>query len=245
LKPKKKINAYAERQRQERERQEKERKRRIIFFSTMAVVLIAIIIAIILRPSPAQPEAAPAQFDYSNMPVLGNPNAPVKIVEYGDYQCPSCRNFSQSIKPELVKNFVDTGKAAIYFQDLIVLDGDGLQDSHRAALAAHSIYHQDKDSFWKFNDAMYREQGEEKSGWVTTDFLVNLAKSEKLPVDYDKLKADIENKTYGQEVEDSIATAEQLKVDSTPTFFINGQAYTGKYDYDSFKKAIESASKGE
>ncbi|WP_237690920.1 DsbA family protein [Paenibacillus caui] len=244
LKPKKKTIPYAERQRKERERRQKEQKRRIIFFSTIAVLLIAIVIALILRPDSSD-KTTLAEFDYSSMPVLGDPNAPVKIVEYGDYQCPGCRNFSQTIKPDLVKDYVDTGKAAIYFADMIVLDGKGIEDSNRSALAAQSIFHQDKDSFWKFNNALYRDQGPERTGWATTDFLVNLAKSEGLPIDYDKLRSDIENKTYQQEVDDSLAKADKLNVRSTPSFFINGKLYNGDYSLDSFKQAIDSAAKGE
>ncbi|ANS75407.1 hypothetical protein AWM70_12960 [Paenibacillus yonginensis] len=206
------------------------------------MVLVAFIAALIFRPDPS---SVKADFDYSSMPVLGDPNAPVKIVEYGDYQCPACRDFNLNIKPDLVKNDIDTGKAAIYFQDLIILDGKGIEDSNRMALAAHSIYHQDKDSFWKFNDAIYREQGEEKTGWATTDFIVNLAKSEKLPIDYDKLRSDIENKTYQSEVDASNAKADKLGVQSTPSFFINDKLYNGNYSYNDIHQAIETASKGE
>lgn len=180
------------------------------------------------------------------MPVLGDSNAPVKIVEYGDYQCPVCRDFNVNVKPDVVKNYVDTGKAAFYFQDLIVLDGNGIEDSNRSALAAHSIYHQDKDSFWKFTDALYKNQGQEKTGWATTDFLVNLAKTEGLPVDLDKLKADIENKTYQQEVNDSLTKADELNVQATPTFFINGKQFTGNFNnVDEFQQAIDDAAEGD
>ncbi|WP_162515371.1 DsbA family protein [Paenibacillus pinistramenti] len=204
-------------------------------------MLVAVIAALIFRPD----HTVTADFDYSSMPVLGDPDAPVKIVEYGDYQCPACRNFSVNIKPDLVKNDIDTGKAAIYFQDLIVLDGNGIEDSNRLALAAHSIYHQDKDSFWKFNEAVYREQGEEKTGWATTDFIVNLAKSENLSIDYDLLRSDIENKTYQSEVDASNAQADKLGVQSTPSFYINGKLYNGNYTSSDIQQAIESAGKGE
>jgi protein-disulfide isomerase len=207
-------------------------------------VLIAVIVALILRPNSSSPSVT-AEFDYSSMPVLGNPDAPVKIVEYGDYQCPSCRNFNLDIKPDVVKQEIDTGKAALYFQDMIVLDGNGIDDSNRMALAAHSIYHQDKESFWKFTDAIYREQGQEKTGWATTDVILNLAKSEKLPIDYDKLKSDIENKTYQSEIDASLAQGNKLGVNSTPSFFINGKLYNGGYTAKDFIQAIQNASKGE
>lgn len=206
-------------------------------------MLIALIVALAVRPGDHSPEKT-AEFDYSSMPVLGDPNAPIKIVEYADYQCPYCKDFNVDVKPELVKKYVETGQAAIYYADLIVLDGKGIEDSNRSALAAHSVYHQDPDSFWKFNDALFRDQGKEQTGWATADFLVNLAKTEGLPVDLDKLRSDMENKTYQQEIDDSLNQADKLNVESTPTFFINGKQFTGGLDIRDFDKAIEEAADG-
>ncbi|WP_234414210.1 DsbA family protein [Paenibacillus sp. CAA11] len=183
-------------------------------------------------------------FAYDQLPVLGNPNAPVKIVEYGDYQCPYCRTFNQEVKPEL-KSYIDEGKVAFYFSDFLVIE-NAPGDSNRAALAARSVYHQNKDAFWQFHDALYRDQGQEESGWITTDFLVNLAKSEKLDIDYDLLRKDIENKTYQNEVDEQNEFASKQKLEGTPSLFINGkeQAYPDFMKPDNVKKAIDEAVKG-
>jgi protein-disulfide isomerase len=216
--------------------QEKQRKRmQKLFWITGIVVVAAIIAAIILAPKPDA-----AAFNYDQLPTLGKADAPIKIVEFGDYKCTACKAFSQQIEPQLKKDFIDNGTASLSFMNFTIID----PDSVTAALAGQAIFHQNNDAYWKFYDSIYKNQGQEHVPWATPDYLVGLAKQEKLDLDFDKLNKDIVDKTYQSEVDSHNLKANQLRVQSTPTLFINGVEFTGAFnDYEALKKAIEQAQK--
>lgn len=215
--------------------QEKQRKRmQKLWWITGIAVVALIVVAVIFAPKPDA-----AAFNYDQLPTLGKADAPIKIVEFGDYKCPSCKIFSQQIEPQLKKDFIDNGMASLSFMNFTIID----PDSVTAALAGQAIFHQNKDAYWKFYDSIYKNQGQEHVTWATPDYLVNLAKQEKLDLDYDKLQKDIVDKTYQSEVDSHNSKARQLNVQSTPTLFINGVEFTDVFDYAALKKAIEQAQK--
>jgi len=228
---KKPVNKIAQKKAQ-REQQEKRMKR--VMWITGACIVVLVVLLLVIRPSSQKGE-----FDYSALPVLGNPDAPVKIVEMGDYKCPSCQYFTQEISPQLKKDFIDTGKAAMYFSNYLIISPEA--DSNTAALAAQSVFHQNKDEFWKYYEAIYRNQGDEMTEWATPDFLVNLARTENIKVDYDQLRKDIDEKTYQKEIDSQNALARKLNVMSTPTVFVNGEKASDKasLDYTLLKPFIE------
>ncbi len=235
LPPKKQGNALAQRKAEAEKKLQQQRKRRLIWFSTVGVLLVLIIVVLSLDPKPV---VKAASFDYDNLPVLGQNDAPVKIVEFGDFKCPACKIANDTIKPQLVSDYIEQGDVAFHFMNLPFIG----PDSTTAALAVQSVYHQNKEAYWTYFDAIYENQGEEKTQWATVDFLVGLAKEINLPVDYDLLQKDIENKTYQNEVDEQYGKADKLNIDSTPTFFINGVEFTGNLgNYDELKQAIDEA----
>ncbi|WHX47987.1 thioredoxin domain-containing protein [Paenibacillus woosongensis] len=235
--PKKQTNALAQRKSEQMKQQQKQKTRRVIWFSTVGV-LLALCIIVLLIPTKPKAEA----FEYAGLPVLGDPNAPIKIVEFGDYKCPACSIFNELVKPQIQSDYVDQGKAAFYFMNYPFLG----PDSDTAALAAQSVYHQSNEAFWTYFDALYTNQGNENEQWATVDYLVELAQKENIGIDYDLLRKDIEEKTYQNEVDEHRNKANQLRVQGTPTIFINGKPYNGNFgDYTEIKKAIENELKGE
>ncbi|MCS7460914.1 DsbA family protein [Paenibacillus doosanensis] len=218
------------------EKQKEQARMRNIMWITAACVVALIAIIIIVMPKPQ-----PVQMPYESMPTLGKSDAPVKIVELGDYKCPSCKVFSQQIEPQLQKDFIDTGIASLHFMNYTIIG----PDSNTAALAAQSIFHQNNDAYWKFYDAIYKAQGDEKLPWATPEFLTELARKENLPIDYDKLTADIAGKTYQSEIDAHNAFARNNQVGGTPTLFINGKKFDDVFDYNKIKAAIQEAQKGE
>lgn len=233
--PKKVKSTISQRQAESERLKQQQRKRRLLWFSTVGILLILIVVVLSLDPKPV---VKAADFEYTNLPVIGAEDAPVKIVEFGDFKCPSCKAVNETIKPQLVSDFIEQGEAAFYFVNLPFL----APDSTTAALAVQSVYHQNPDAYWDYFDAIYTNQGEESTQWATVDFLVDLAKEINLPVDYDLLRQDIENKTYEAEVKAQYNKGEELGVQGTPTFFINGIEYKGHLgDYSAFKQAVEDA----
>jgi protein-disulfide isomerase len=221
---------YKEYRRQQEEKQKRLNRR--LMWITGAVVVAIVALAIIFRPQPS-----PVEFAYDQLPVLGDPNAPVKIVEFGDYKCPACKAFSEQIKPQLVQDYIDKGLVSFYFMNLAFIG----KDSFTAAYAAQSVFHQNNDAFWKYYDALFKNQGNEYIEWATPDFLVDLAKKEGLEIDFNKLQSDIESSTYASEVDEHIAKARSSGVSSTPTVFVNGVKIDNPFDYNALKAEIDKA----
>lgn len=200
----------------------------------LTLAIVAVIAVILLG---INNQSKPASFDYSELPMMGSADAPVKIVEFGDYKCPTCQYFAQNIKPQLDKDYIETGKASFYFINYPFIG----EDSTTAALAAESIHHQNSEAFWDYYKLLYDNQQDERIVWATPDYLVQLAKDANLPVDYELLRSDIDNKTYQKQVDKDESLVRPLNVQGTPTLFINGQKYTGQLDYNSIKSAIDKA----
>ncbi|PTX64335.1 protein-disulfide isomerase [Melghirimyces profundicolus] len=176
-----------------------------------------------------------AIFAYDKQPVRGNPDAKVRIVEFGDYKCPVCKRFKDEIFPKLKKDFLDTDKAGFYFINNPFIG----EDSVTAGIAGEAVYEQDPDAFWKFYHAVYDNQGPEKETWATQEFLVDLAKKEIPGVDRQKLKQAIEDRKYEDAVQQDRQIAAKAGVTSVPTLFINGKPVPNTFDYDQIRKMIE------
>lgn len=215
---------------------QRKKMQRLVWITVGCLVVALISLVVFSKPA----TAPQAQFAYEKLPMLGNPNAPVKIVEFGDFKCPTCQYFSQQIKPQLMHDYVEKGIVSFYFMNYTIIG----PDSYTAALAAQSIYHQSNDAFWRFYKDIYDNQGDEKKQWATPEFLTELAKKAALPIDYNKLQQDIAAKTYQDEVNEQYNTAEQNGVNGTPTLFINGKKFEDVFNYDALKAAIEEAQKG-
>ncbi|WP_405113500.1 thioredoxin domain-containing protein [Paenibacillus sp. FSL K6-1217] len=222
------------------ELEQQKQKTRILIVSTVAIVIIIFVGLFMLASkdsSPAGSDSKPLAFNYSEMLRLGKEDAPVKIVEFGDYKCPACAQFTGGIKPQIVKQYVDQDKAAFYFVNLAFLG----TDSRTATLAARSVYHQNQEAFWKYFDAIYANQGAEDKEWATPDFLVSLAKQLELPVDYDLLRKDIDERTYEKELDRDIKAGTDAGVTNTPSLFVNGIKVQKPFDMEEIDAKIQAA----
>ncbi|PTM59881.1 DsbA family protein [Desmospora activa] len=176
-------------------------------------------------------------FEYENQPVLGDPDAPVKIVEFGDYKCPACKGFKDQIYPQLKKDYIDQGKVAFYFINHAFIG----EDSITAAMAAEAVFDQDPDSFWPYFEAIYDNQRNEKIEWATPELLTKLAEENAPKVDPDQLKEDIEQEAHREQLEKDREIVRKAKVKSTPTLFVNGRKVDAAeaFQYDGLKEIIE------
>lgn len=230
--------SYSERKKIEDQRQRKQMQR--LIWITAAIVIAVVALIWFGKPgSDAGKSAGKANIATEQMPVIGKPDAPIKIIEYGDFKCPSCQFFSQKIFPSLKKDYIDTGEVALYFSHFPFIG----PDSYTAAYAAQAVYHQNNDAFWTFYDQIYKNQQDEKKTWATRDFLVDLADKAKLGLNLDQLKKDIDNKTYKPEVDKQYGIGQANGVNSTPTLFVNGVKFEQFADYNALKTLIEQQKK--
>ncbi|MDE1830548.1 MAG: DsbA family protein [Thaumarchaeota archaeon] len=148
-------------------------------------------------------------------PPLGSENAPITMIEFGDYQCFYCNNFFHNTEPDIVKNYVDTGKVKMYFKDFTIIG----QDSVYAANAAHCAQEQDK--FWEYHDLLYTNWSGENTGWASTANLTQFAKQ--LGLNQDQFNQCMTQSKYINVVRGSVSDADNLGLTGTPDFFIIGQ----------------------
>jgi protein-disulfide isomerase len=214
---------------------------------TIGVVLLAVVVLLFVNSlsTPKTGATVDAQeFQYEKQPSMGATDAPVKLVEFADFKCPACKQFDQTILPQLKKDFVDTGVVQMYFINYPIISPNA--DSRTAAIAGEAVYNQNPAEFWKFYEAVYAHQGDERNNWATPDALVQIAKQANLNLDFDNLKKDIEDQRFGQAVKDDEAIVGKLGVNSTPTIYLNGQPVSENdtFNYSAIKALIEK-SKGQ
>ncbi|HET7615379.1 MAG TPA: thioredoxin domain-containing protein [Bacillales bacterium] len=214
----------------------KQSRVQIIMYATL-IALILVIVGVMVYSTVAKHQGSPehAEFNYDQHPVMGNPDAPVKIVEFGDYKCPVCKRFDQEFLPKLKKDYIDTGKAAYYFINFPIIQG-----SNPAALAAESVYHRQPDLFWKYHEALYANQGDEDTDWANPQNLTKIGVVHVEGLNGDQLLKDIKSKKYKSAVAADRQKALDLGLNSTPSIFINGKPIT-ELKYSTIQSAIDQA----
>ncbi len=191
---------------------------------------------------PTQP-TAPQVFRVSldDDPVKGNPDAPVTVVEYSDFQCPFCLRFFQQTLPLIEENYIDTGKIKFVYKDLPL---DSLHPNARAAhIAAECADEQGK--FWKYHDVLFKKQPQ----WS------NLASSElqnkftefatDMGLKAAKFKSCMQSPNIADEVNKDTLEAASYGATGTPTFFIGNEEngfvkLVGAQPYQTFQAVIDS-----
>ncbi len=150
----------------------------------------------------------------NSSPVLGSENAPITMIEFGDYQCFYCNNFFHNTESDIVKNYIDTGKVKMYFKDFTIIG----QDSVTAANAAHCAQEQGK--FWQYHDVLYTNWSGENTGWATSTNLVQFAKQ--VGLNMDQFNQCFQQTKYNSVIRGSVSDANTLGLTGTPDFFIIG-----------------------
>jgi protein-disulfide isomerase len=168
-------------------------------------------------------------------PRIGDSNAPVKLVEFGDFKCYHCKEFHDHIFPQLKKDFIDTGKVEMYFINYAFVG----EDSKIAAAAGKSVFKQNQVAFWKFYDAVYSHQKDVRQIWATPAFLVYLVQKYIPEVDANQVSEDLKNKTYEHMVLVDNNIAPSVSVDEVPKVFVNGKMVKDSLNYSALKKKIE------
>ena len=173
--------------------------------------------------------------------MLGKKSAPVTVTEFVDLQCPICAETSKTTLPTLIEDYVRTGKVKLDARTLHFIGAD----SSTAALMAAGARQQGK--LWPFLEAFYAMQGEENSGYVTDDFLRQVAQAS--GVDADKALAYAKTAAAQEELNQANRDAESLGVNATPTFAAahgGGQAKViagGNHDIGSLSAALDAEAK--
>lgn len=170
--------------------------------------------------------------------LLGNPNAPVQVMEFADFECPACGNFSVITEPDVRARIVNTGLASYRFFDFpLPMHKNTMAASNAAACAA------DQGKFWEMHDALFRNQPEWNGEATSEPKKIFLGYVKTLGLDTDAWEKCFDEQKHQNRILANQAEGSRRQVQSTPTFVIGTRMIPGALNYDQFKAYVDSASK--
>jgi len=174
--------------------------------------------------------------DVTQINTMGDPNAPVHIIEYGDFQCPYCLQFWTETEPLLIKEYVNTGKVYFEFRSFPLIGPESVLAAEGAYCAG------DQNKFWEYHDTLFTNWTGENVGDFTKEKLIKYAKALGLNVaDFESCLSEEKHKGT---VDQDQAKADTDGVQATPTFFINGFKLEGSQPFSVLRDLIEQALNG-
>lgn len=210
-----------------------ERRRRLLQIGSAAVFLAIVAVAVLIVISSSETDGGDTDLEDAGLVkrelrgipqsglTLGEPEAKVTLYEFGDLQCPVCKGFSEEIVPTVIDSKVRGGEAKIEFRNFTIIS----QESIPAAAAAIAAGKQGRG--WDFLDLFYRNQGAEASGYVTDEFLTEIARGAGVP-DISQWDEDRRSSSVLAAVESESSEAQRLGLTGTPSFVVVGPATKGK-----------------
>lgn len=193
-------------------------------------------------PAASNPPGAPAtpapgqkvNVSVGNLPVLGDKNAKVTVIEFADFRCPFCEKWFTDVEANLIKDYVNTGKVKFAFRNYAFL-GPGSTLSANAAECAN-----EQGKFWEYHDYLYKNQPPETdTSMYTIDNLTTIAGT--LGMNTDQFKSCLSANKYNNDVSKDLSDGQAAGVSGTPATFVNGQIVVGAQPYSSFKTLIDQA----
>ena len=170
-------------------------------------------------------------------PVFGEVDAPVTIIEFGDYQCPNCQKWFLNTKPDIVTNYIDTGKANLYFVDLAFLGDDSLTASAATYCA------EEQSLYWEYHSYLYSNQRGIDGGWADVASLLDYA--EVIGMDVSEFSTCVDSGKYNESIVFNLEESINNGVQGTPSFILvsadgDTEMISGPQPFPVFEEAIES-----
>ncbi|MDQ8153997.1 MAG: DsbA family protein [Gemmatimonadota bacterium] len=207
---------------------------------TYLLVAIAVIGVSALGWVASRPKGGGEAID-PNMPLgtaqgflMGSPDAPVKIVEFADFECPACAQFATLTEPDVRARLVNTGMASIEFYVFPLPMHDNTWSASNAAYCAN-----EQGKFWEMHDRLFYTQ----DLWAATATkspdkkIFGYAKD--IGLDESKFEECFDSKRHYPNIKASGAEAERRGIDETPSFIIAGKKYSGSLPYDEIKRLVD------
>lgn len=166
--------------------------------------------------------------------ILGDPEAPVTLIEYGDFQCPWCGKLFAEVEAPLRDNYIQKNKVKMVYRNFAFLG----PESFAAAEAAECA--KDQSKFWAFHDALYKAEvadGVEHNGNLDRDLFVQIATDNEL--DIKEFTSCFDSGEYVDKVKNDSSQARLVGVNGTPALFLNGQQVGGFITYSQLSPIID------
>ncbi|MBS4220952.1 DsbA family protein [Bacillus sp. FJAT-49711] len=182
--------------------------------------------------------------DYENQPFLGEETAPVEIIEFGDYKCPHCKDFNDSIFPIINEDLVETGKAKFYFINFAFIS----PDSTTAAQFAETVYQElGNERFWEFHHLLFANQMTESGemNLFSDEFLKAILAEVSSPEEAEQVMLAYSEGKGDAALKKDLAIAKKLGISSTPSIYIDGKQFEGGSMDDLIEMVEEATPRGE
>jgi protein-disulfide isomerase len=216
-----------------RKRQRQQQTVTLAIIGAGILVVLGLLIVPSLIPAGDVNEAVPLTRQLTQDNTMGNPDAPVTIVEYSDFQCPACLAFHEQTESLLVEQYINTGKVHFIYRSMGTWIG---AESAAAAEAAYCA--SDQGKFWDYHDILFaNQQGENVGGYKEKRLL---AFAENLGLNMSDFRACLSSDKYADRVAQDRLDGEQQGVSATPTFFVNAELVRGAIDFNQLSSMIEA-----
>jgi len=237
-------------------RRRQQQIRRILTISLVTVGAVLVAFALIypsIKPVGGIAAITPNPRPMAEANAMGDPNAPIKIEEFSDFQCPACQHFFMQTEKQVIDTYVATGKVYFIYRSMGNFIGDNIEqstgvpnsESRDAAEAAYCASEQNK--FWEYHDILFANHTGEGAG----DFIPRrlTAYAETLGLDMAAFRGCLGSDKYLQQVEQDFEDGAAAGVDTTPSFLItytvNGETkqklIKGSYPFSQYQQEIEAA----
>jgi len=206
-----------------------------VIVTIIAIALLAVIVVMSSKQNQDQSTVEKVDVDLTGQPTIGEEDAPVSIVEFGDFKCPSCKAWGETIYPKLVEDYLMAGDVKFSYVN-VLFHGE---ESTIGALAAESVLKQDPKSYWDFHKSVFDAQPEVNHDdvWLSKEKMLELAQ-EFPAIDQEQLTQDIEQKLTMPQVDIDEKLYTKHEVAQTPTIKINGMTIEDPFDYEAIKEMI-------
>jgi protein-disulfide isomerase len=224
-------------------RQQRQRQQRItiiLVVSGIALILAAFLMLPTIRATLTpvgdfvEPPSNPRPMAEGN--TMGDPNAPVKLVEYSDFGCSHCKNFAEGTAERITEEYVTTGEVFIEYRSVGSLIG-----SQITPLAVEAAYCAgDQGEFWAYHDYLFANQITLFANPQGNYEKYFQAFAENLGLDMEEFNQCYDDHKYRERVQQDELDARSLEINSTPSFMINDQLLVGNLPYETFQETIEA-----
>lgn len=164
-------------------------------------------------------------------PTIGKADAAVSIVEFGDFKCPACKEWGESIYPQLMNEYIDSKKANFSYINVLYHG----EESELSSLAAEYVLKNQPKEYWEFHKELFKEQ----SADFTIDKLIEISK-EFPSIDTKTFKTSLKQKKQIEEINKDTLLVQKFGVQQTPTILINDIVAKDPFNYEKLKVIIES-----
>jgi len=228
----------------EKRRQDKQRQRLILILVVVGVALV--IAALLIAPSIRNSIApvgdiigiTPNPRPMAEGTAMGDPNAPILIEVYEDFQCPACQIYSNEVEPLVTENHVENGEVYYVFRQYPFLD-DSAPGNESDQAANSSMCAAEQGRFWDYHDILFANWNGENQGSFSDKRL--LAFAETLDLEMETFTTCFEENRYKNQIQADLASGQDANIQGTPSVLVNGVLVKPGYvpTYDDLKRMIE------